>query len=75
MPYLAHVFEERGMLDRLEDFTSRFGAQFYGLPRNEGKIRISREPVTVPPFLQHGALRVAPFLAGATLNWSIKDSI
>jgi dihydroorotase len=40
---LAEVFEEANCLDRLEDFTSRFGAKFYGLPLNEGTITLIKK--------------------------------
>ncbi len=32
----AQILEEAGALHRLEAFASEFGAQFYGLPLNEG---------------------------------------
>ncbi|MGB1801359.1 MAG: dihydroorotase, partial [Gammaproteobacteria bacterium] len=32
----AEAFEAVGALDKLEAFASFFGADFYGLPRNEG---------------------------------------
>jgi len=32
MPLLAEVFEKAGQLPRFEDFVSRFGAEWYGLP-------------------------------------------
>lgn len=41
----AEVFEEEeGALDKLEGFASHFGADFYGLPRNKGKITLVKEP-------------------------------
>ena len=40
----AQVFDEEGRLDRLEDFASRFGAEFYGLPLNTGTVTLVREP-------------------------------
>ena len=39
---LAEVFEGAGCLNRLENFTSRFGAEFYGLPLNDGTITLTR---------------------------------
>lgn len=57
------------MLDKLEDFTSKFGAAFYGVPRNEAKIVLKREPCQVPEVCPGG---IVPFRAGETLNWSIE---
>ena len=42
------AFEDAGALDRLEGFASRFGADFYGLPRNADTVTLVREPWTVP---------------------------
>ncbi|MCL7029070.1 hypothetical protein MKW94_013638 [Papaver nudicaule] len=39
----AKVFEEAGALKYLEAFTSFNGPDFYGLPRNESKIKLIRE--------------------------------
>lgn len=64
---LAEVFEKSGRLDRLEDFTSRFGAEFYGLPLNEGTISLVKSEWIVPE--QIGG--VVPFYAGAKLQWQL----
>ncbi|MEM7461295.1 MAG: dihydroorotase [Pseudomonadota bacterium] len=50
MACLAHVFEEENRLEALEGFTSQFGADWYNLPRNEGRITLVRreQPVEYP---------------------------
>ncbi|MEA3031650.1 MAG: dihydroorotase [Sphingomonadales bacterium] len=63
----AAVFEEEGALDRLEAFASVNGANFYGLPLNEGTVTLERAPVTVPETVSC----VVPFLAGKTLGWRL----
>lgn len=45
---LAEIFEKAGRLDRLEDFTSRLGAKFYGLPLNNGTILLVKSEWVVP---------------------------
>jgi dihydroorotase len=37
----AEAFEQAGALDRLEGFASRFGPDFYRLPRNTGRITLN----------------------------------
>ncbi len=64
---LAEVFEGQGMLYRLEDFTSRFGANFYGLPLNEGTVTLEHVVWEVPP--TYGDF--VPPNAGKLLNWRI----
>ncbi len=61
----AGVFDEMGALDRLEAFASRNGPRFYGLPVNETRVTLRREPTAVAAEL--GGVR--PFLAGETLPW------
>ncbi len=39
----AQAFDAAGALDRLEAFASQHGADFYGLPRNTGKVTLRRE--------------------------------
>lgn len=64
---LAGVFENAGSLYRLEDFTSRFGAEFYGLPLNNGTIVLAKTEWMVPE--QIGS--VVPFRAGTKLQWQL----
>lgn len=64
---LAEVFEKSGCLDRLEDFTSRFGAEFYSLPFNDGTISLIKSEWVVPE--QIGS--VVPFRAGVKLQWQL----
>jgi dihydroorotase len=66
---LAEVFEKAGCLGRLEGFTSRFGAEFYGLPLNKGRIALVRRRWTVPE--QIGS--IVPFRAGTELNWQLSE--
>jgi dihydroorotase len=67
----ATAFEEAGALDKLEDFASRFGAQFYGLPLNQERITLAREEWTVPQELAFGAERLVPLRAGDTVPWKL----
>ena len=69
MPLLAEIFEKRGALDKLEDFTSRFGADFYRLPYNTGTLTLVKEPHEVPYYYDG----LAPFMAGPELKWRIKE--
>ena len=61
----ATVFDEEGALDRFEGFASHFGAQFYGLPLNEGVVSLERSEQQVPESV--GGL--VPFHAGETMGW------
>ncbi len=67
----AEAFEAAQALDRLEGFASRFGADFYGLPRNRDSIRLVRESWTVPSEFPFGADTVVPLRAGETIHWRV----
>jgi dihydroorotase len=67
----AAVFDEDGVLDRLEGFASEHGPRFYGLPLNKGTVTLERVPVAVPERLMAGDEAIIPFHAGAQLAWRI----
>lgn len=69
----AQVFEDLNALDKLEGFASHHGPDFYGLPRNEGSITLSKEEWTIPEqiTLPNGE-PIVPFYAGQTVNWKLK---
>ncbi len=62
---LIELFESRGKLDRLENFTSKFGAEFYGIERNRREITYRRKDWEVPAEYSG----VVPFRAGEILKW------
>ena len=61
----AAVFEDEGALDRLEAFASVHGANFYGLPLNEGQVTLERIEQIVPDEIAG----LVPFHAGESLHW------
>ncbi|MBP2280351.1 dihydroorotase [Psychrobacter sp. PL19] len=73
LPLYATTFDSVGKIDRLEGFTSRFGAQFYGLPVNESTVTLINTPMQVPtdyPYFDGSTL--TPLMAGEILPWSLK---
>ncbi len=67
----AEAFEAAGALDRLEGFASLYGADFYGLPRNQECITLRRTPWQVPQELVFGADRLVPMRAGESVGWNL----
>jgi len=67
----AIAFEEAGALDKLEAFSSEFGAQFYGLPANKDTITLVREDWQVPATLAFGDDVLVPLRAGETIPWKL----
>jgi dihydroorotase len=71
----AQVFEELNVLDRLEAFTSHHGADFYGLPRNQGTVTLARETWTVPEEIAlPNEKPIVPFFAGQDVHWKVKTT-
>ena len=58
-------------LDKLEGFASHFGADFYGLPRNKGKVTLKKEDWVVPGEYPFGTETVVPLRAGQKIGWKV----
>lgn len=67
----AEVFETAGRLDRLEAFASSYGARFYRLPRNRGRITLERFDWTLPAELPYGEDSLVPLRAGERCRWRL----
>lgn len=67
LPLYAQVFDEMGCIDKLENFASCFGAEFYGLPLNEEKIVLEEKPWSVPTSLPYQTETIIPFYAKKTI--------
>jgi dihydroorotase len=65
----AEAFDAAGALDKLEGFASFHGADFYGLPRNRGKVRLAREATRVADRVAQGDIELVPMEAGSSLAW------
>lgn len=68
LPKLVELFEEYCVLDKLEDFISKRGAEFYRLPQNSKTITLVKKTMIVPKDING----VRPYLAGAEIMWSLK---
>jgi dihydroorotase len=64
----TEAFEAADALDKLESFSSHFGPDFYGLPRNTDTITLVKESHTLPA-LHDGGL--TPLGANEQLTWRL----
>ena len=71
--FYTEVFEQLGALDRLEDFASHFGADFYRLPRNTDTITLEKKAWTVPSQLPLGKEFLTPLRAGEEISWQVTE--
>lgn len=70
----AEAFESMGALDKLEGFACHYGADFYGLPRNDNagrKVVLEKKAWMVPEKYKFGMAMVRPLRAGEEIAWSI----
>ena len=67
----AEAFAAAGALDRLEGFASLHGPDFYGLPRNTGRITLARESWRMPAEIAYGENSLVPFRAGEPVAWRL----
>ncbi len=70
----TELFEQARALDKLAEFASGFGADFYGLPRNTETITLVEESWNIPQQYSLGAGgAVIPLRAGDQLSWRLSD--
>jgi dihydroorotase len=69
----AQAFDAVGQLDRLEAFASFFGADFYGLPRNQERVSLVRSRWSAPDELGFGEERVVPLPLFGELQWKLAE--
>jgi len=70
----AEAFEAAGALERLEAFASEHGADFYGLPRNEGRLTLVKAPWEVPRAYPFGTGELVPLRAGESIGWRLAEA-
>jgi len=70
--FYAEAFEQAAALDRLEGFASCHGADFYGLPRNTGRITLNKTACQIPASYPLGKDKLIPMRAGETVGWTVE---
>jgi len=69
MELYTQAFDQAGALDKLEQFASFNGADFYQLPRNTGTITLQREEWQIPAEVPLGNATLVPLNGGETIGW------
>jgi dihydroorotase len=70
----AEAFSRADAMDRLEGFASIHGADFYGLPRNEDRIRLERVDWMGPVRDGEGVESLEVFWAGEPLRYRVHEA-
>ena len=58
----------------MEGFSSHFGPDFYGLPRNDDTVTLRKSSWTVPAQLALGAETLTPLGANRDVAWRVEAS-
>ena len=74
MELYASIFESEDALDKLENFSSKFGADFYRLPYNQSKIKLIKKKVKIPSKIDMGENEIVPLFAGKNLSWQLSET-
>jgi dihydroorotase len=67
----AEAFDAVGAIERLENFASRYGPEFYGLPYNVERITLEKAELPVPEEIVYGTDSLVPFRAGERVGWRL----
>jgi len=67
----AEAFDSVGALGQLEGFASVHGPAFYGLPRNQGSVTLTRKTWTLPESVSFGEASLKPLRGGEELHWQL----
>lgn len=71
----AQIFNDLGVIEKLEGFASTHGPDFYSLPRNTSTITLVKETWTVPnEIILPNGNPIVPFFAGKNVHWKIKSN-
>lgn len=70
----AEVFDQLGAIDKLENFASHFGPDFYRLPRNKDTITLRKQTWKVPAQLPLGENSLTPLRAGQAVAWQVVEA-
>ena len=68
----ADIFDDLGVIDKLEAFASFNGPDFYNLPRNTDTITLEKSPWQAPETMAYDGDVIVPLRAGETINWKLK---
>ena len=75
--FYAQSFDDNADLTKsttqkiFENFMSKFGADFYGLPHNTAKITLKKETQKIAESIDTPEGKIIPLMAGQEINWKV----
>jgi len=69
----AEIFDQNNAIEKLENFCSKFGADFYKLDQSKEKLKLTRSKNKVPTVIKIGNGDVVPLMAGQEIGWNCSN--
>ena len=73
MEIYAEIFDQNNAIEKLENFCSKFGADFYKLNQNKEKLKLTRSKNKVPTVIKIDNDDVVPLMAGQEIGWNCSN--
>ena len=73
MEIYAEIFDQNNAIEKLENFCSKFGADFYKLNQNKEKLKLTRSKNKVPTVIKIDNGDVVPLMAGQEIGWNCSN--
>jgi dihydroorotase len=73
MEIYAEIFDQNNAIEKLENFCSKFGADFYKLNQSKEKLKLTRSKNKVPTVIKIDNGDVVPLLAGQEIGWNCSN--
>ena len=73
MEIYAEIFDQNNAIEKLENFCSKFGADFYKLNQNKEKLKLTRSKNKVPTVIKIDSDDVVPLMAGQEIGWNCSN--
>ena len=73
MEIYAEIFDQNNAIEKLENFCSKFGADFYKLNQNKERLKLTRSKNKVPTVIKIDNDDVVPLMAGQEIGWNCSN--
>ena len=73
MEIYAEIFDRNNAIEKLENFCSKFGADFYKLNQSKEKLKLTRSKNKVPTVIKIDNGDVVPLMAGQEISWNCSN--
>ncbi len=69
----AEIFDRNNAIEKLENFCSKFGADFYKLDQSKMKIKLIRSKSKIPTIIKIDNDEIVPLMAGQEIGWNCSE--